>query len=150
MWNIQNSTIIPPAAHGHLKIHMAALSPFVLASAMRPQPTNHQGRTREPHTPGLCGASRLRAQKRPMHAVCSPSHYVTHLASMRAGDCRGAVTRHRLFLNHIATVRSRLTAAPQAISPVCMQAARHVFVFMTASLDRFEPACPQRRGDCTR
>jgi hypothetical protein len=39
-----------------------------------------------------------------------------------------------------SSVQSGLTAAPQAISPTCMQARRHVFVFMTALLDRLEPA----------
>jgi hypothetical protein len=39
-----------------------------------------------------------------------------------------------------SSVRSGLTAAPQAISPACMQARRYVFVFMTALLDRLEPA----------
>jgi hypothetical protein len=107
VWNIQNSTIIQvPAAHGHLKIHIVALSrfavhrPCISDRALRQlHPSNHKGRAENAmHTRALRRIPALRPKK----DMCILSHCVTHLASMRAGDCRGAVTRHRFLLNRIA------------------------------------------------
>jgi hypothetical protein len=68
------------------------------------QPSNHKahsGRERDAHQ-GSAAHPGFAPKKRHVHVARSPSHCVTHLASMRAGDCRGAVTRHRLLLNRIA------------------------------------------------
>lgn len=149
VWNIQNSTIIQvPAAHGHLKIHIVALSrfavhrPCISDRALRQlHPSNHQGsnRERDAHQ-GSAAHPGFAPKKRHVHVVTLRYSSRFDASGRLPWSCNPSQNSSK---SH-SSVRSGLTAAPQAISPGCMQVKRHVFVFMTALLDRLEPACLQR------
>jgi len=74
MWNIQTSTIIPPAAHGHLKIHMAAPSRFAANRPCTSDRSNRQGRAANAmHTRALRRIPVLRPKKN-MCMLCAARH----------------------------------------------------------------------------